>query len=81
MSVVFDGWKRIEPWSRKLGKRPELYQGGDERHDLAESNPVRSGFLGTLLRAEALRGRQGLRPEQAEMDEEARKELEALGYL
>ena len=81
MSVVADGWKRIEPWSRKLGKAPMLYRGGDELHDLAEGNPVRSGFLGSLLRAEALRGRQGLRPEQAGLDEESRKELEALGYL
>jgi arylsulfatase A-like enzyme len=81
MSVVMDGWKRIEPWSRKLGAQPALYRGGDELRDLAEGNPVRSGFLGSLLRAEALRGRHGLRPEQAGLDEEARKELEALGYL
>lgn len=81
MSVVFDGWKRIEPWSRKLGKAPMLYREGDELRDLAEGNPVRSGFLGSLLRAEMLRGRQGLRPEQAGLDEESRKELEALGYL
>lgn len=81
MSVVVDGWKRIEPWSRKLGARPALYQQGDESLDLAEGNPVRSGFLGSLLRAEALRGRHGLRPEQAGMDEETRKKLEALGYL
>jgi len=81
MSVVLEGWKRIDPWSRKLGKRPELYRAGDERLDLAEQNPVRSGFLGALVRAEALRSRHGLKPEQAGMDEEARKELEALGYL
>lgn len=81
MSVVADGWKRIEPWSRKLGQRPMLYRGGDESLDLAAKNPVRSGFLGSLLRAETLRGRQGLRPERADMDEEARRQLEALGYL
>lgn len=81
MSVVFDGWKRIEPWSRKLGERPELYRGGDESRDLAGENPVRNGFLGSLLRAEKLRGRHGLRPEEAGMDEETRRGLEALGYL
>lgn len=81
MSVVFDGWKRIEPWSRKLGERPELYREGDERRDLAAENPVRNGFLGSLLRAEKLRGRHGLRPEEAGMDEETRRGLEALGYL
>jgi len=81
MSVVFDGWKRIEPWSRKLGERPELYRRGDERRDLAAENPVRSGFLDSLLRAEKLRGRHGLRPEEAGMDEETRRGLEALGYL
>jgi len=81
MSVVFDGWKRIEPWSRKLGERPALYRRGNERKDLAAENPVRNGFLGSLLRAEKLRGRHGLRPEEAGMDEETRRGLEALGYL
>lgn len=81
MSVVLDGWKRIEPWSRKLGRRPELYRGNDEYNDLAGSHPVRSGFLASLLRAEKLRSRHGLRPEQAGMDEETRRGLEALGYL
>lgn len=81
MSVVAGGWKRIEPWSRKLGRRPMLYRKGDESLDLAARNPVRNGFLGSLLRAEMLRGRQGLRPEPADMDEEARRQLEALGYL
>ncbi|HEX5716447.1 MAG TPA: sulfatase, partial [Thermoanaerobaculia bacterium] len=76
MSVVFDGWKRIEPWSRKLGRRPELYRGRDEHNDLVGSHPVRSGFLATLLRAEKLRSRHGLRPEQAGMDEETRRGLE-----
>jgi choline-sulfatase len=81
MSVVFDGWKRIEPWTRRLGARPELYREGDETNDLAGSHPVRSGFLGSLLRAEKLRSRNGLRPEQARVDEETRRGLEALGYL
>lgn len=81
MSVVFDGWKRIEPWSRKLGRQPELYRAGDETHDLAGSHPVRSGYLDSLLRAEKLRTRGGLQPELAGMDEETRKGLEALGYL
>lgn len=81
MSVVADGWKRIEPWSRKLGRRPMLYREEDESLDLATRNPVRSGFLGSLLRAERLRSRQGLRPERADINEEARRQLEALGYL
>lgn len=81
MSVVFDGWKRIDPWNRKLGKRPMLYRRGEELRDIAGENPVRNGFLGSLLRVEMLRGRHGLRPEPADMDEEARRQLEALGYL
>lgn len=81
LSVVRDGWKRIDPWSRKLAKAPALYRNGDERFDLTAKNPVRNGFLGSLLRAEVLRSRSGLRPEQAGMDEETRRELEALGYL
>lgn len=81
MSVVQGEWKRIEPWSRKLGPRPALFRGGDEYEDLAAGNPVRDGFLASLLRGEVLRGRRGLRPEQAGMDEETRRQLEALGYL
>lgn len=81
MSVVFDGWKRIEPWSRRFGSRPELFRMGDEINDLAGKHPVRSGFLDSLLRAEKLRARGGLRPERAGMDEETRRGLEALGYL
>jgi arylsulfatase A-like enzyme len=81
MSVVFDGWKRIEPWTRRLGGRSELYREGDEHNDLAESHPVRGGFLDSLLRAEKLRSRNGLRPERAPMDQETIRGLEALGYL
>jgi hypothetical protein len=81
VSVVFDGWKRIEPWSRKLAEGPELYRLGKEDTNLAGENPVRNGFLATLLRAETLRSRNGLRPEAMEMDEETRKGLHALGYL
>ncbi|HET9225734.1 MAG TPA: sulfatase [Thermoanaerobaculia bacterium] len=81
LSVVRDGWKRIDPWSRRLAKSPALYRDGDEWSDLTAKNPVRNGFLGSLLRAEILRSRSGLRAEQAGMDEETRRELEALGYL
>lgn len=81
LSVVKDGWKRIDPWSRRLAKAPALYRTGDEWSDLTARNPVRNGFLGSLLKAEVLRSRSGLRPEQAGMDEETRRELEALGYL
>lgn len=81
MAVVHDGWKWIEPWSRKFAKAPALYRGGDEYADLSARYPVRSGFLASLVRAEALRGGSGLRAEEAKLDEEMLRGLEALGYL
>lgn len=81
MAVVHDGWKWIEPWSRRFGRAPALYRGKDEYHDLAEKYPVRSGFLASLVRAEALRGRRGFKAEDAEMGEEILRGLDALGYL
>ncbi|HYN19384.1 MAG TPA: sulfatase [Thermoanaerobaculia bacterium] len=81
MAVVHDGWKWIEPWSQKFGPGPALYHGKDETEDLAHSYPVRSGYLASLVRAEALRGRRGFKPENAEMDEEMLRGLDALGYL
>ncbi len=80
MSVVQDGWKRIEPLSRRYGVvEPQLYHltedRGETRNVLAGA-PVRGGFLATLIRAEVLRSRTRVKRDPKDVDPEV---LEALG--
>lgn len=84
VSVVQDGWKRILPLSRRFGRLPLLFHRPEdprELRDLSAERPVRAGFLDALLRAERHRARAAPPADRAEMDEETRKGLEALGYL
>jgi choline-sulfatase len=83
MSAIASGWKLVLPFSRKLAEGPELYDlaaDPGETRNRAADDPVRAGYLATLVRAERRRGEQGLPAESAVMGEEARKALHALGY-
>lgn len=83
VSVLRGDWKLIEPRSPRAGRHPHLYRvtvDPAERRDLHEERPVRAGWLASLLRA-VEQASPGLAAEEAELDEETRKSLEALGYF
>lgn len=82
-SVELGNWHLIEPWSRKFsraGKLFDLAADREEVRDLAAENPVRAGYLRSLLRAEHLAERRRFAA-SAPLGAEERKALEALGYL
>jgi arylsulfatase A-like enzyme len=82
-SVRLGNWHLIEPWSRKFsraGKLFDLAADGQEVRDLAAENPVRAGYLRSLLRAEQLAERRRFAA-SAPLGAEEKKALEALGYL
>lgn len=84
VSVVHAGWKLIHPLTRDLAGSPQLHERSRdqrERSNRATELPVRAGFLGSLIRAEMERSREGLKAERFQIDPETRKALEALGYL
>lgn len=84
VSVVLAEWKAIEPLSVAFGRRPELYHRArdpEERRNVAQEHPVRLGFLRTLIRRHLVETGEGSLAASAELDEEARRGLEALGYL
>jgi arylsulfatase A-like enzyme len=84
VSVSQGVWKLILPMSRKLAPGPELYRRDTdpgERENLLTRDDVRAGWLLAQVRLELLRTRTGLRAGRAEIDEETRKALAALGYL
>lgn len=78
------GWKLVQPLNREMGPAPELYdrvRDPGERSSRMADDPVRGGFLLSLIRGEMLRSRTGLKAESMQIEGEARKALEALGYL
>ncbi len=82
-SVEFGNWHLIEPWSRKFSRAGKLFNlaaDREEARDLAAENPVRAGYLRSLLRAEQLAERRRFAV-SAPLGAEERKALEALGYL
>lgn len=84
VSVVLGGWKAIEPLSVAFGREPELYHRArdpGERRNVAQEHPVRLGYLRTLIRRHLVETGEGSLAASAELDEEARRGLEALGYL
>lgn len=85
VSVVLGRWKLIEPLTHRFAAGPQLYDLGrdpGERENLAESHPVRAGYLRMLVRRHLLAtGGGGAPGERADLDPEARAGLEALGYL
>ncbi|HSS77538.1 MAG TPA: sulfatase [Thermoanaerobaculia bacterium] len=84
MSLISAGWKAILPESRAFGSEPELFRlgpHGEEGPNRIAENPVRAGWLLAQIKAELLRSRTGLKPAPATLDDEARRRLQALGYL
>jgi len=84
ISVLQAGWKLIHPLTREMAESPKLYHlstDREERIDRLGDVPVRAGWLESLIRLEQARGRDGLKAQTYEMDEETRRGLEALGYL
>ena len=84
VSLVHAGWKAILPQTWTLAQGPQLFRlgrNGEEGPNRLAENPVRAGWLLAQIRAEILRSRQGLKPEAAQLDAEARERLRALGYL
>ena len=83
MSVIQNGWKRIEPLSRRFGSEPQLFHRARDRaetRDLLALLPVRAGYLASLVRAEIQRTRQPLDAE--ERNRRLRRRLEeALGEV
>jgi len=82
-SVELRSWHLIEPWSRKFsraGKLFDLAADREEMRDLAAENPVRAGYLRSLLRAEHLAERRRFAA-SAPLGAEEQKALQALGYL
>lgn len=85
VSVVLGEWKLVEPLTVRFGRGPELFhlrRDPEERENLAESRPVRTGYLQTLVRRHRLETEEGAEAgERMELDPEIREGLEALGYL
>jgi len=81
-SVELGSWHLIQPWSRKFSRAGKLFELSDreETHDLAAENPVRAGYLRSLLRAEHFAERRRFAA-SAPIGAEEKKALEALGYL
>ncbi|HEX7181648.1 MAG TPA: sulfatase [Thermoanaerobaculia bacterium] len=82
--VTQTGWKLVQPLNREMGPATELYdrlRDPGERTNRMADDPVRGGFLLSLIRGEMLRSRKGLKAEAMQIEGEARKALEALGYL
>ncbi len=81
-SVELGKWHLIEPWSRKFSHAAKLFDlaDGQETRDLAAENPVRAGYLRSLLRAEQLADRRRFAA-SSPVGAEEQKALEALGYL
>ncbi|MEM8960424.1 MAG: sulfatase [Acidobacteriota bacterium] len=80
-SVIYRGKKLIEPLSADFAAGPELYTDRLDRIDRAGELSVWTGLLRQLGRAELNKLGTGLTSESDELDEERRRQLEALGYL
>ena len=65
---------------QRAAKLFDLAADREEMRDLAAENPVRAGYLRSLLRAEHLAERRRFAA-SAPLGAEERKALEALGYL
>ena len=91
MSVALGAWSAIEPLSAAFGRWPELYAlGKDGERDPNElvnlggwdpREPVRLGFLRTVIRRHLAGTDGGSLAETTEIDPATRRGLEALGYL
>lgn len=83
-SVIFGDWKLITSQVAGRPHPPELFHRSRdraERENLAPVFPVMVGYLTSMVRAELARGAAEAEAEDAELDPETRRALEALGYL
>ena len=82
-ALVRGTYKLIEPLSSDFSRERLLYDLENdplEQHNLAQDMPVLAGRLARLLKG-YLAAHGGKEAQEATLDEEARKQLEALGYL
>lgn len=83
VSVQEGSWKLIQRIDGETLIWPRLYHLEDdpeEEHNLAERYPIRTAYLASLLRQKLATGT-FLPAEEAAIDEELRRSLEALGYV
>ncbi len=83
VSVLDAGYKLIQRLDGDSLSRPQLYDveaDPEEQRNLAAELEVRTGYLASLLRCRLKSGR-GLVGEEAVLDEETLRDLQALGYL
>lgn len=83
VSVLDRGYRLIERLDGDVLSRPQLYDVAadpQELHNLASERTVRTGYLASLIRRR-LSSEKGLVGEDAVLDDEVLKDLQALGYL
>ncbi|MGB5816163.1 MAG: sulfatase [Thermoanaerobaculia bacterium] len=84
VSVVWGDWKLVTRPERGPELDTRLYNRANdpgEQTDLVASRPVVAGYLASLLRKKMIAGTVPAEAEQAEMDDEVRRNLKALGYI
>ena len=84
VSVVWGDWKLVTWPERGPELDSRLYNRATdprERTNQIESRPVVAGYLTTLLRKKMLAGTAPTEAQEAEMDDEVRRNLQALGYI
>lgn len=81
-SVTTPVWRMIEDRAPNAGRALyDRHADPGEHRDLADERTVRTGYLRAHLLAAERRRKGALQAGQAVLDEELRKELQALGYL
>ncbi|HUP42209.1 MAG TPA: hypothetical protein VM599_03285 [Thermoanaerobaculia bacterium] len=84
MSVLDGDFKLIQNRDGERLVRPRLFDlrsDPGETRDLAAARPVLAGYLATLIRHRLHASEGRLEAGEAEIDEELRRRLEAMGYL
>ena len=87
-SVIEGSWKFIQQWGKEWRNKRDyqlyLYhrrRDPGENVNLFDENLLRSGYLESLLKGHELRPRETIQPSKIIIDENLRKQLDALGYL
>jgi arylsulfatase A-like enzyme len=84
VSVIWGDWKLVTRPERGPELDNRLYNRAmdpEERTNQFEDRPVVAGYLATLLRKKILAGTVPSEAQKAEMDDEVRSNLKALGYI
>lgn len=84
MGVTQGDWKLILRGANRLDREAQLFNrrvDPEERVNLADLNPLRVGYLASLIREEMRNRPIDGASRSVELDEETRQRLEALGYL